>query len=187
MPRGPRLDAPGVVYHVMVRGIEQRDIFPSDHDRADFVRRLAGLLPDTQTICLAWCLLSNHVHLVLRSGPQGLAHVMRRLLTGYAGAFNRRYGRTGHLFQNRYHSIACEEDIYLLTLVQYVHLNPVRAGLVASVDALAEYPWCGHGALMGRVQQPWQETAKVLARFARTPEHARREYAAFLAAGLDRD
>lgn len=185
MPRGPRLDAPGVVHHVMVRGIEQCDIFRSDDDRGDFVRRLARLLPDTQTTCLAWCLLSNHLHLVLRSGPHGLAHLMRRLLTGYAGAFNRRYGRAGHLFQNRYHSLVCEEDLYLLVLVRYVHLNPLRAGLVPSVNTLADYPWCGHGALMGRSCHAWQETAEVLARFAQDAEQAGRAYAAFVAEGVD--
>lgn len=185
MPRGPRLDAPGVVHHVMVRGIEQCDIFRSDDDRFDFVRRLARLLPDTQTTCLAWCLLSNHLHLVLRSGPRGLAHLMRRLLTGYAGAFNRRYGRAGHLFQNRFHSLVCEEDRYLLALVRYVHLNPVRAGLAPSVTALADYPWCGHGALMGRSRHAWQETTEVLARFVQDTEQAGRAYAAFVAEGVD--
>ncbi|MFZ5877131.1 MAG: transposase [Nitrospirota bacterium] len=187
MPRGPRLDAPGVLHHVMVRGIEQREIFRSDDDRADFVRRLARLIPATQTTCVAWCFLSNHVHLVLRSGPQGLAHVMRRLLTGYAVVFNRKYGRAGHLFQNRYHSIVCEEEPYLLALVRYVHLNPVQAGIVPDVQTLAEYSWCGHGALMGRFSYPWQATAEVLERFAPTAATARRRYAAFVAAGLDQN
>ncbi|MFZ5876776.1 MAG: transposase [Nitrospirota bacterium] len=187
MPRGPRLDAPGVVHHVMVRGIEQSDIFRSDEDRGDFVRRLARLLPDTQTTCLAWCLLSNHLHLVLRSGPRGLAHLMRRLLTGYAGAFNRRYGRAGHLFQNRYRSLLCEEDLYLLVLVRYVHLNPVRAGLVPSVKALADYPWCGHGALVGSGRHAWQETAEVLERFGQDAEQAGRAYVSFVGEGLDQE
>jgi REP element-mobilizing transposase RayT len=187
MPRGPRLDAPGVVHHVMVRGIEQSAIFQNDDDRADFIRRLARLLPDTQTTCLAWCVLPNHVHLALRSGPRGLPQLMRRLLTGYAVAFNRRHGRVGHLFQNRYQSIVCEEEPYLPALVRYVHLNPVRAGIVNGLRALVDHPWCGHGALMGRVEHPWQETAEVLARFGDTLEHARREYAAFLAAEPDVD
>src|SRR5574341_370208 len=104
MPRGSRLDAPGVLHYVTVRGLEQCAIFPGDEDRADFVHRLARLLPETQTTCVAWSLLSNDVHLALRSGPRGLAHVMRRLLTGYAASFNRRRGRVGHVFQNRYRS-----------------------------------------------------------------------------------
>lgn len=187
MPRGPRLDAPGVTHHVMVRGIEQREIFQGEDDRAEFVRRLARLIPATQTACLAWCLLSNHVHLVLRSGPQGLAHLMRRLLTGYAVVFNRKYARAGHLFQNRYHSVVCDEESYLLTLVRYVHLNPVRAGLVSDLRALADYPWCGHGALLGRAQRPWQATAEVLERFGPSHSTARRRYVAFIAAGLNQE
>ena len=185
MPRGPRLDAQGVVHHVMVRGIEQRDIFRNDADRDDFVRRLARLLPDTQTTCFAWCLLSNHLHLVLRSGPHGLAHLMRRLLTGYVGAFNRRHGRTGHLFQNRYRSLACEDDPYLLALVRYVHLNPLRAGLVPNVNTLADYPWCGHGVLAGNSHYAWQETTEILARFGQNPEDAGRAYVAFVEEGID--
>ncbi len=187
MPRGSRLDAPGVLHHVMVRGLEQCAIFSGDDDRADFVRRLASLLPETQTTCVAWCLLSNHVHLALRSGPKGLAHLMRRLLTGYAASFNHRNGRAGHLFQNRYRSIPCEEDTYLLDLVRYVHLNPLRAGVVSNLDTLAEYPWCGHGALVGRVRYPWQATDEVLARFSPETEPARRAYESFVAEELAHD
>lgn len=185
MPRGPRLDAPGILHHVMVRGIEQRDIFRRDEDRVDFVRRLARLLPATQTPCFAWALLSNHAHLLLRSGPHGVAQLMRRLLTGYAVSFNRRYGRVGHLFQNRYRSMVCEEEPYLLALVRYIHLNPFRAGMVSSLRELARFPWCGHSALLGRVAVPWQQTSDVLERFARSIPSARRRYEAFVADGLE--
>jgi len=184
MPRGPRLDAPGILHHVMVRGIEQRAIFRSDEDRADFVRRLARLLPATQTPCFAWALLSNHAHLLVRSGPRGVAQLMRRLLTGYAVSFNRRYGRVGHLFQNRYQSVVCEEETYLLELVRYIHLNPLRVGIVPNVHELVRFPWCGHSALMGRVAVSWQQTADVLERFARSLPSARRRYEAFVADGL---
>lgn len=186
MPRGPRLDAPGVLHHVMVRGVEQREIFPHDDDCADLVGRLARLLPDTHTTCVAWCLLPNQLHLALRSGPNGLAHVMRRLLTGYAGAFNRRHGRAGYLFQNRYQSTACEEP-YLPALVRHVHLNPLRAGLVPDAAALSDFGWCGHGALMGRAHHEWQATAEVLGRFGATPEESRRAYEDFVARGFDND
>ncbi|HET8761219.1 MAG TPA: hypothetical protein VFN94_09130 [Nitrospiria bacterium] len=91
----------------------------------------------------------------------------------------------GHLFQNRYRSIVCEEEPYLLALVRYIHLNPVRAGVVSGLKTLATYPWCGHGALLGRDQHPWQATAEVLARFGKTVEQARREYQTFMAAGID--
>jgi hypothetical protein len=175
------------MHYVTVQGLEQRAIFPGDDERADFLRRLARLLPETQTACAAWCLLPNDVHLALRSGPRGLAHVMRRLLTGYAASFNRRHGRVGHVFQSRYHSSVCEEGPYLTALVRFIHLYPLRAGIASSLTALAEYPWCGHGALLGRTDHPWQATNEVLAHFAEQTESARRAYETFVSEGLDRD
>ncbi len=131
----------------------------------------------------AWALLPNHAHLLVRTGARPLARSMRGLLTGYAGAFNRRHHRAGHLFQNRYKSIVVEEEPYLLELVRYLHLNPLRAGLVADLRALDRYPWSGHATLLGRVAQPWQATADILGRFGRDPRRARVAYRAFIAAG----
>jgi putative transposase len=98
MPRRARLDAPGVIHHVMIRGIERRSIFRDNNDRDDMIDRLADLLPATKTACYAWAFLSNHAHFLLRSGDGGLPTLMRRLLTGYAGRFNRRHRRHGQLF-----------------------------------------------------------------------------------------
>jgi REP element-mobilizing transposase RayT len=116
MPRQPRLDAPGTLHHVMVRGIERTAVFRDDGDRADFVARLATLAAAGAWTVYAWALLPNHAHLLVRTGHRPLARTMRALLTGYAGAFNRRHHRVGHLFQNRYKSILCEEEPYLLEL-----------------------------------------------------------------------
>jgi REP element-mobilizing transposase RayT len=184
MPRQPRLDAPETLHHVMVRGLERRAIFRDDQDRADFVARLAALAAAGALTVSAWALLPNHAHLLVRTGARPLARSMRSLLTGYAGAFNRRHKRVGHLFQNRYKSIVVEEEPYLLELVRYLHLNPVRAGVVKSLPALDRYPWTGHSALLGTVPRPWQETRPVLAQFGPTPARARRAYRAFVAAGL---
>ena len=126
MLRLARLDAPGVIHHVMIRGIERREIFRNNKDRNDMMDRLADLLPATNTICYAWAFLSNHAHFLFRSGGAGLSTLMRRLLTGYVVNFNRRYKRHGQLFQNRYKSIICQEDIYLRELVRYIHLKPLR-------------------------------------------------------------
>jgi len=109
---------------------------------------------------------------------------MRSLLTGYAGTFNRRHKRVGHLFQNRYKSIVVEEEPYLLELVRYLHLNPLRAGIVADLRALDCYPWSGHAALLGKVPRPWQATVDVLGQFAQHPRRARAAYRAFVAAGI---
>ena len=124
MPRQARLDAPDTLHHVIVRGIERTAIFRDDRDRADVLARLAAVVQRTGLTVLAWALLPNHFHLLVRSPPvrpgpgvpQGLVAAMRSLLTGYAGAFNRRHKRVGHLVQNRYKSILVEEEPYLLEL-----------------------------------------------------------------------
>ena len=184
MPRSARLDQPGFLQHVIVRGIEKRDIFLDDNDRADFVRRLSTLLQETETECLAWVLMTNHVHLLLRPKEIKLARLMRRLLTGYAVRFNRRYQRSGHLFQNRYKSIVCEEDPYLLELVRYLHLNPVRAGLVKRMEGLDRFRWSGHAVLMGHRDMPGQNTEEVLSYFGRQLKAARRKYREFVIRGI---
>ena len=114
MPRSARIDLPGLLQHVIVRGVAREVIFRDEEDRERFCARLSSLLVDTGTECLAWALLSNHVHLLLRRWDVPLSTFMRRLLTGYAVTFNKRHGRSGHLFQNRYKSIVCEEEPYLL-------------------------------------------------------------------------
>jgi putative transposase len=110
----------------------------------------------------------------LRTGNCPIASIMRRLLTGYAVSFNRRHRRHGHLFQNRYKSILCEEDAYLKQLVAYIHLNPLRAGIVGDLPALKAYPFTGHSALMGKKDRPWQDTRYVLALFGRGLSEAQR-------------
>jgi hypothetical protein len=108
---------------------------------------------------------------------------MRSLLTGYAGRFNRRHARSGHLFQNRYKSIVIDEEVYFLELVRYIHLNPLRAGIVPDLRALGRYPWTGHSALLGHLARPWFTAGEVLGRFGTTARVARRSYEAFVAAG----
>jgi putative transposase len=154
MPRQPRLDAPGLLQHVMARGIERTKIFRDDKDRKSFLERVALILEETQTQCYAWCLIPNHFHLLVRTGPTPISKVMRRLMTGYAVTFNKRHKRSGHLFQNRYKSIVCEEDPYLLELIRYIHLNPLRAGLVKNLKELDKYPWTGHRAMLGKRKNP---------------------------------
>jgi REP element-mobilizing transposase RayT len=181
MPRSARLDSPGILHHVIIRGIERRKIFWDDDDRQDLFERLADLLPKTRTACYAWAFLSNHAHFLLRSGPGGMATLMRRLLSGYAGKFNHRHKRHGQLFQNCYKSIVCQEDAYLKQLVAYIHLNPLRAKIVTVIDDLAGYPYCGHGSLVGIEPVPWQDTQYVLRQFGPTENEARRCYLEYVA------
>jgi putative transposase len=185
MPRQARLDSPGTLHHVMMRGIERKRIFREDEDRKDFVSRLRNLSQETGTRLLAWSLLNTHVHLLLFSGPSGLSLFMRRLLSGYSQAFNRRHRRNGHLFQNRFKSIICEEETYLLELVRYIHLNPLRASAVANLAELDRYPWSGHGALVGKEKNDWQERDYVLQQFHRNEKKAIRVYRRFMEEGKD--
>lgn len=187
MPRHARIDIPGLLQHVIVRGIERRNIFLSDDDREDFVSRLATLLKETATVCYAWTLLDNHFHLLLMPTKTTLAVLMRRLLTGYAVSFNLRHKRSGHLFQNRYKSIVCNHDAYLLELVRYIHLNPVRAGKVPDLDALAEYRWSGHRQMTGKGAICLLNENDILSLFARQKNTALKAYLDFMADGIIKD
>jgi REP element-mobilizing transposase RayT len=184
MPRRARLDAPGALHHVVCRGIERQPIFRDDTDRENFVDRLGAVLTATGTACYAWALLPNHVHLLLQTAAVPLPTVMRRLLTGYAVTYNRRHRRHGYVFQNRYKSTLCQEEPYLLELVRYVHLNSLRAKVVADLAALDRYSYAGHSRLVGKTESPWQDTAAVLARFGSRITTARRRYRAFVAEGI---
>ncbi len=127
MPRQARLDCPGTLHHVMLRGIARSAIVTDDTDRADLLARLGDIATATGTAIYAWAILPNHCHLLVRSGPRGLPIFMRRWLTGYALVYNRRHKRVGHLFQNRYKSIVVDGDAYFQELVRYLHLNPLRS------------------------------------------------------------
>lgn len=184
MPRSARLDSPGTLHHVIIRGIERRSIVNDNRDREDFVSRLGRLSMETGTRVYAWSLMNNHAHILLRSSPGGLPAFMRRLLTGYAVRFNLRNDRHGHLFQNRYHSVVCQEDGYLQKLVLYIHLNQVRAGQVKDLDELDRYPWCGHAVLMGMIKHPWQDRDYILSWFGKKEGEARRAYRRYMEEGM---
>ena len=184
MPRQARLDTPGTLHHIILRGIEKRRIVDNDKDRQNFVKRLGDLAQETKTRIYAWSLMTNHAHLLLRSGPSGLPKFMRRFLTGYAVTYNLRHLRHGHLFQNRYHSIVCDEEVYFRELVRYIHLNPLRAHLVGNLSELDCFPWCGHGVLMGRIENDWQDRDYVLSWFAKREGEARRAYRKYIVEGL---
>ena len=184
MARKSRIDAPGALHHIIVRGIERRSIFADAQDYKNFLERLGNIITDSSTSCYAWALMTNHVHLLLRTGMVPISTVMRRLLTGYAQQFNRRHNRCGVLFQNRFKSFLCEEEPYLLELVRYIHLNPVRARVVQDLKALKTYPRCGHAVLMGRQNHSWQDTGYILKRFGASIKAARRSYSEFVAKGI---
>ena len=184
MPRKARIDAPGALHHVIARGIGRRKVFDDDDDRDFFIERLGEIVYDTETQCFAWALMPNHFHLLLKTGIISISTVMKRLLTGYAMHYNRRHKRYGPLFQNRYKSILCQEDSYLLELTRYVHLNPLRAKLVSDIKALGNHPYSGHSVLMGRATAEWQNKKYILGLFGDKTSVARRRYLEFVKKGI---
>ena len=184
MPRAARLDAPGVLHHIMGRGIEKRKIFLDDRDRIDFINRLGKLVKEESMDIYAWSILSNHFHILCKTKKRPLSFSMRKLLTGYAVNFNKRHRRHGHLFQNRYKSIVCQEDAYLAELVRYIHLNLLRAGVVKDLGELRDCPWSGHSALMGKMNgREWQNRDYVLSYFG-GGRRGRRNYLQFMKEGI---
>jgi REP element-mobilizing transposase RayT len=179
MPRLTRIDYPGALHHVMARGIERRAIFRDDADDLAFGEYLGNALTRSGTPCDAWAFLPNHVHLPLVTGKRPLHQVLHLALTWYAGHFNRRHRRVGHLLQNRDTSILCERDAYFPELVRYIHLNPVRARLLETPAELARDPWCGHGVLLDRVLPGALRSGRASGRSGR----ARGGWAAYAGAG----
>lgn len=184
MPRLARLDAPGVLHHVMGRGIEKNPIFLNNKDRNDFINRLSMLVEEGAIEIYAWALMPNHFHLLLKTKNRPLSSSMRKILTGYVVNYNRRHKRYGHLFQNRYKSIVCQEDAYLMELVRYIHLNLLRGGVVKDMNGLNRSPWSGHSALLGKVERKWQDIEYVLSYFG-SKRVCRRNYYKYVKNGID--
>jgi REP element-mobilizing transposase RayT len=151
MPRPPRIEFPGAMYHVTARGNNRARIVWEDEDRRLFLRALAWVVSRHCLELHAYCLMSNHYHLALRTPMGNLSRAMQALNSAFAVAMNRRHARVGHLFQGRYHASLVEHEPYLLELVRYVVLNPVRAGLAASPE---RWPWLSHRATLGLAPTP---------------------------------
>ncbi|MFH1258906.1 MAG: transposase [Elusimicrobiota bacterium] len=184
MPRQARLDIPGALHHIMLRGSNKSKIFCDDQDRNLFIQRLGNNISEAACKVYAWALMGNHAHILFKSGQKGISTVMRRLLTGYAIYFNRKYKRSGHLFENRYKSILCEEDKYLLSLIRYIHLNPVRAKIITNMKQLDLYSWTGHRAIIGTDNYPWMDIKSVLWQFSTRENTAKTAYRKFVEEGI---
>ena len=147
MPRTARLDAESRIHHVYNRGVGKQLIFEDDLDRGFFISRLRDFLTEEGVECLAWCLMGNHYHLLLRGDLEAISMTMHRLQGTYAGYFNRVHGRTGSLFEGRFSSRPVEADDYLLAVVRYIHDNPVKAGLVSRPE---QYRWSSFREYIGK-------------------------------------
>jgi len=154
MPRQPRLDAPGLLQHVMDSGNRTTRDFQGRQGPQVLSRSFCRYPGSNPTQCYAWALIPNHFHILLRTGPTPLSKVMAPSHDRIRSHLHKRHKRSGHLFQNRYKSVICEEDPYLLELIRYIHLNPLRARLLQDFKELDKYPWTGHSAILGRRKNP---------------------------------
>ncbi len=145
MARRPRLFAPGLLYHVIVRGNQRRKTFLNDSDYQAYLERLGRYRKKFGYTIHAYCLMPNHVHLLIETSFEPLAKFMQGLQQSYSQYFNLRHRKTGHVFQGRYKAIVCEKDEYLLQLIRYIHLNPVRAAMVKEPE---RYDYSGHRAYL---------------------------------------
>lgn len=151
MARPLRIEFAGALYHITSRGNERRDIFFSDDDRLAFLKTLSQVCERFNWLCHAYCLMSNHYHLLIETLDGNLSKGMRQLNGVYTQYVNRTHGRVGHLFQGRYKGILVQKEAYLLELARYIVLNPIRAGMVRKLE---KWPWSSYPATAGLVEKP---------------------------------
>jgi putative transposase len=180
MARKPRVHYPAALYHVIMRGNARQDIFFDDADRYRFYLLLQEGFERYGHRIHAFCLMSNHIHLAIQVGEVSLSRIIQNLAFRYTKWINWRQNRSGHLFQGRFNAVLVDADSYLLELTRYIHLNPVRAGMIQFPE---EYPWSGHRAYLGMETIPWLTTDFVLSQFARKEEKARLKYREYVDEG----
>jgi putative transposase len=181
MARTPREEEVGGFYHVAARGCDGQDIFRDDVDRRELLMRLGRTSRRYNWICLGYCLMTNHFHLVVTIPDGGLSSGMQELVSGYARQTNRRYGRRDHLFKQHFFSARLKRHEHLLEASRYVVLNPVRAGLCRMPD---EWRWSSYRACAGLAfAPPYLARDRLLALFGRSPKVAEARYCEFVAAG----
>lgn len=178
MARKPRIEFEGALYHVVARGNRKEDIFHSKNDYERYLDLLSRYKARYHYRLYAYVLMPNHLHLLIETAEIPLSKTMQGLQQSYTAFFNRKYGAVGHLFQGRYKAILCDRDAYLLTLVKYIHLNPLRARIVTRAD---EYPWSSHHAYLHKTQRPdLIDTDFVLGLFDTRKPSAIRRYQDFM-------
>lgn len=182
MARPLRIEFSGALYHFTSRGDRRENIFEDDEDRLTFLRILAEVVDRFNWQCHAYCLMSNHYHLIVETPDGNLSKGMRQLNGVYTQASNRRHGRSGHLFQGRFKGILVDGDSYLLELTRYVVLNPVRAGMVEQPE---RWKWSSYQAMIGQVPTPaWLSTDGLLSQFGQRRKQARQRYRDFVVDGI---
>ena len=185
MPRIIRPDWENALHHVMARGIDGRTLFSKVSEYEDIISRLEQLVVELKFSVYAWVIMPNHLHLLIRTGPEPISFLMHRLLTGFAISYNKRHERTGHVFQGRFKSVLVQEDTYFLKLINYIHLNPLKAKIVNSLEELDTYKWSGHQCLVGKTECKWMRRDSVLKCYGNTEHSAIKNYLESLQNGLN--
>jgi putative transposase len=181
MARKPRIHFPGALYHVIARGNRRQGVFLDEKDLERFLAYLSDYKNRYAFHLYAYALMKNHLHLLLEVEDVPLSRIMQTLLFRYTRYFNRRHGEVGHLFQGRYKAILCDKDAYLLELVRYIHLNPVRAEMVKEPE---DYRWTGHLSYFGRGAHDLIDEEFVLGQFSDKRSLGRRRYRQFVWEGI---
>lgn len=183
MARPLRIQYPGAFYHITARGNEQKDIFRNDKDRERFLGYLETAVGRYNATIHVYCLMGNHYHLLLSTPDGNLSQIMRHINGGYTTWFNKRHNRYGHLFQGRYKAILVDADPYAGELSRYIHLNPVRAGMVRQPN---DYPWSSYTTYSSKTKPPrWLTTDWLLQYFGQKPAAARKAYILFVNTAMD--
>jgi putative transposase len=180
MARLPRIEYPGAFYHVIVRGNQRQDIFIDEQDRIEFLNRVERYKQKTGYILYAYVLMTNHFHLLIETPKEAISKIMQLINFTYTQYFNKKYGKTGHLFQGRYKALLCDRNKYLLELVRYIHLNPVRQRMVNSP---AGYRWSSHNDYI-KANRGIVETDRVLRLFSESVSQAKRLYNDFVMSSI---
>ena len=180
MARKPRIEYPGAFFHIIVRGNNRENVFRDSEDYVRYLQKFVHFYREGDITLHAYCLMPNHIHLLLEMGKISLSKVLQRFHTWYTQYFNRRHDRMGHVFQGRYKAIVCKKDAYLLELVRYIHLNPVRAGLV---DSPEDYPWSSHRIYLGIEKSEVIDPSLVLKQFSDDLSSGIRSYELFVMEG----
>jgi len=171
MPRNARQFSGTGIYHIIVRGINRQTIFFEYDDYQRYIETIGRFVADGDAIVLGYCLMSNHVHLLIQENNTAISKIMKRIGTSYAYWYNRKYERSGHVFQDRFKSENVEDDSYLLTVIRYIHQNPVKAGIVKQAE---NYKWSSCRIYYGEKEYPpgLTQTALILGMFAETTSQA---------------
>ncbi len=181
MARKPRIHIEGAFYHVMLRGNAGQNIFNSSAHFLAFEELIEEGVERFGHHIHAYCWMKNHVHLAIEVSQQPLSKIIQNVSFRFTRWVNKKENRSGHLFQGRFKAILIEEDQYLLELVRYIHLNPVRAGLTEYPE---KYPWSSHNTYMGLDQKWWLTQNSVLARFDAITSQAIKKYQQFILEGI---